>query len=233
MQMLNQKRVNNKKIKKSHLLIIGSLLVFFGVGILLWNHLLVIRNLVYSDMMLLISDSIADAEEVIDNIPDVEILPSDTPLPNEEENVISPSQEIPQPPVINYDKYLGVLEIPGISLKRGFYGLDSQYNNIQYNVTMVNGSTMPDVVNGNLILMAHSGDAYISYFAYLHRLSIGSDIYITYNKIKYHYKLVNVYDVEKNGTVSIVRNYDKTTLTLITCTKDDSTKQTVYIAELI
>ena len=27
---------------------------------------------------------------------------------------------------------------------------------------------MPDVENGNLILMAHSGDAYISFFAYLY-----------------------------------------------------------------
>lgn len=232
MQMLNQRKVNNKIVKKSHLLIIGSLLVFLGISVLLWNHLLVLKEAIYSEMMLLISDSISQKEEIIEDIPEVEVLPGDDPSLSEgfEEK---PPVVNPEPPVINYDKYLGVLEIPRISLKRGFYGLDSRYNDIQYNVTLVNGSTMPDVDRGNLILMAHSGDAYISYFAYLYKLNIGSDIYVTYNKVKYHYKLVNIYDVLKDGTVSIIRNYDKTTLTLITCTKDDSTKQTVYIAELV
>lgn len=183
-------------------------------------------------MMLLISDSISQKEEIIEDIPEVEVLPGDdSSLSGSVEEV--PPVVNPEPPVINYDKYLGVLEIPRISLKRGFYGLDSRYNDIKYNVTLVNGSTMPDVDRGNLILMAHSGDAYISYFAYLYKLNVGSDIYVTYNKVKYHYKLVNIYDVLKDGTVSIIRNYDKTTLTLITCTKDDSTKQTVYIAELV
>lgn len=235
MQMLNQKKVNNKKFKKSHLLLFGSLLVFLGVLAISWNYLLVIKSGIYSDMMILISDNYVNSnDEIYEDIPNVEELPNDS---SNTEEVVPPVTENPiekpKPPVINYDKYLGVLEIPRISLKRGFYGLSSPHNNIEENVTLVAGSKMPDVDKGNLILMAHSGDAYISFFAFLHKLNIGSDIYVTYNKVKYHYKLVNKYDVLKDGTVSIVRNYDKTTLTLITCTKDDATKQTVYIAELV
>ena len=64
-------------------------------------------------------------------------------------------------------------------------------------------------------------------------MQIGNDVYITYHGKKYHYQIVNIYDVEKTGTVKIQRNYDKTTLTLITCTKNDDTKQTIYIAELV
>ena len=231
MQMLNQQKVSNKVIKKSQKLIFGSFLVFIGIIYLSWNHLLVLREKVYSDMMLLISDSLTKNEEVIDDVPNVDILPSD----NNNENVspTEPADEPYVPPVIDYSKYLGVLEIPRISLKRGFYDVDSKYNDIQYNVSVVRGSPMPDVEKGNLILMAHSGDAYISFFAYLYRLKLGNDIYVTYNGQKYHYKLVNIYDVPKNGSVSIVRNYDATTLTLITCTKDNSTSQTVYIAELV
>ena len=44
---------------------------------------------------------------------------------------------------------------------------------------------------------------------------------------------MDIYYVEKNGLVLIKRDVEKTTLTLITCTKDDDTSQTVYIAELV
>ena len=57
--------------------------------------------------------------------------------------------------------------------------------------------------------------------------------YITHKGTKYSYKIVNIYNVEKNGRVTIYRNYDKTTLTLITCTKNNDASQTVYIAELV
>lgn len=134
---------------------------------------------------------------------------------------------------IDYSKYLGVLEIPRIGLKRGFYGVGSRYNNIQYNVTMVNGSSLPDQVNGNTILMAHSGDAYISYFAFLYKLEIGNYAYITYGGNRYTYQLVNRYDVPKIGVVNIVRDENKTCLTLITCTKDNDSLQTVYILEQV
>jgi LPXTG-site transpeptidase (sortase) family protein len=92
---------------------------------------------------------------------------------------------------------------------------------------------MPDEVNGNLILMAHSGDAYISYFAYLYKLNIGDDAYVTYAGNKYHYQIVNIYEVPKIGVVSMDRNKERTTLTMITCTKDNDYTQTIYIAELV
>ena len=134
---------------------------------------------------------------------------------------------------VDYSKYLGVLEIPKIGLKRGFYNVGSRYNNIQYNVTMVEGSDLPDVVNGNLILMAHSGDAYISYFAYLYRLNIGDSVYVIYNGVKYHYQIVNIYNVPKTGLARVIRNHAKTTLTMFTCTKNDDYSQTFYISELV
>ncbi len=223
MQMQNQENLNKKKrkVKKSHLLLIGSLLVFVGVLVLSYNHLLLLKNQVFSDMLISMSDvdSTDDGKKTEQlEVPTVDNV-SDGTVYKEES--------------IDYNKYLGVIEIPKIGLKRGFYNTNSRYNNIEYNVTLVKGSTMPDVANGNLILMAHSGDAYISYFAYLYRLNIGDSAYITYRGNKYKYNIVNIYNVDKNGKVSIYRNYDKTTLTLITCTKNDDTKQTVYILELV
>ena len=224
MQMLNRQKTNKKHIRKSHLLVFGSFLVFLGIVLVSWNHLMVIKNIVFSDMQIAISDRIPNntTGEVVIETPNAEEI--NTPDPSEEDR--------PQI-VVNYDKYLGVLTIPKIGLKRGFYGLDSKLNSIDHNVTMVKGSALPNVSNSNLILMAHSGNTYLGFFAYLYQLQIGNDAYITYNRKDYHYKLVNISNVPKDGRVKIVRDYSKTTLTLITCTKDDLSSQTVYIFELV
>lgn len=206
-------------------MMIGSLLVFIGAISLSWNYLLKMKDAIYSDMKIAMMGDVS--EEKPTNITNNYV--TDTPIADNVGSENAPVKEY----VVDYSKYLGVLEIPKIGLKRGFYNIGSKYNNIQYNVAMVEGSTLPDVVNGNLILMAHSGDAYISYFAYLYKLNIGDYAYVTYNGRKYQYQIVNIYDVVKNGIVRIQRNYEKTSLTLVTCTKNNDYSQTVYIAELV
>lgn len=217
--MQNLLKAKNK-IKKSHILVFGSLLVFIGIISLSWNYLLKMRDEVYSEMKIAMMDVVNEVTS------DKQIVSA--PEANNVEGIGENTYY-----EIDYSKYLGVLEIPKIGLKRGFYNVGSRYNNIEYNVTMVEESTLPDVVNGNLILMAHSGDAYISYFAYLWRLNVGDMAHVTYAGQTYTYQIVNIYQVEKNGIVSIRRNYDRTTLTLITCTKDNDYTQTVYIAEFV
>ena len=44
-------------------------------------------------------------------------------------------------------------------------------------------------------------------------------------------KLVKTYQVEKTGKIAIYRDYNKKTITLITCTHDDLTKKSIYIFE--
>ena len=91
---------------------------------------------------------------------------------------------------------------------------------------------MPDVKNGNLIIAAHSGNSYISYFKNLYKLSNDDVAYVYFNNIKYTYKVAGKYDVEKTGKVVIHRDNKKNTLTLITCSQTDKSKQIVYILEL-
>jgi len=212
------KRIKN--MKRSHKLLIGSLLIFISILMFSWNYLARMRDTVFSDMKI----------AMMGIIPSNNSNDEATPLNNNtQEHFVEDSGNY----TIDYSKYLGVLEIPKIGLKRGFYSTDSKYNNINYNVTLVEGSNLPDVSQGNLILMAHSGDSYISYFAYLYRLSVGDDCYVTYNGVNYHYVIVDIYDVNKIGVVSIKRDKSKNTLTMITCTKDNDYLQTVYIAELV
>ena len=221
MSMLKNKRDSNnnkKNLMKSQILLFGSLLVFLGVSILSFNYFYEIRNEVFSDMLIRLSD-VEKTEKV-----------SDVPVTQEVKKKKKKKSQTTYK--IDYSKYLGVLRIPKIGLKRGFYGTDSKYNNIEYNVTLLKGSDLPDVVNGNLILIAHSGDAYISYFRYLYKLKKGDLAYVTYNGVEYKYKITNIYKARKTGVVTVKRNYNKTTLTLITCTKDNDKTQTIYIAEL-
>ena len=129
------------------------------------------------------------------------------------------------------DEYIGILEIKKIKLKRGFYSIDSNKNNVDKNIMVINSSDMPDVNLGNLILASHSGNSNISYFKNLDKLEIGDIASIYYLKNKYDYKLVNYYEVDKIGVVQIIKNNDVNCLTLITC-KKNTNKQLVFIFEL-
>ena len=82
------------------------------------------------------------------------------------------------------------------------------------------------------MLAGHSGSGRVSYFRKLDKLSQDDEVSIFYNGSEYKYKVVNQYDIEKNGTANIVRNAEKNTLTLITC-RHNTNKQIVIICELV
>lgn len=128
--------------------------------------------------------------------------------------------------------YIAILEIPTISLKRGLVSPDSLYNNVNYNIQIIDHSTMPDIVNGNFILASHNGASYISFFKNLYKLNINDKIYIYYQGYKYEYSLSEIYDTPKDGKIEIYRDHDKTTITLITCKKNTKDTQVVYIGYL-
>lgn len=131
------------------------------------------------------------------------------------------------------ENYIGVLEIPKINLKRGFYDLNSKKNDVNKNIQMIETSLLPDVKASNLILASHSGNSKISFFKNIYKLDIQDIAYVYYNNIKYAYELVDKYDVEKDGTVEIKRNKSQTNLTLITCDKKNKHLQNVYIFKLL
>ena len=213
----------NKKnnIRRSQILTFGSFIILVGVIVLLFGHLQVLKEEVYESVRLSLLDSVDNtSEEVVDDTKDI------TNKSEEQTTTEETKKEY------NYN-YLGYLEIPKIGLKRGFLSKESKYNNIDYNVTVSEQANYPDEA-GNFILMAHSGDAYISYFRYLYKLEIGNYAYVTYKGVKYKYQLVKIEEQNKTGLVAIHRpRYDVNGLTLITCTKDSDTLQSIYIFELV
>lgn len=205
------KREQLIKLVASFIFLIGS---FMYIGRIAYNYYVELRD--YNKAQEFLNIGKEEVEEIKLDIDEEEIKEQ----PKQEEKKTS-----------NYN-YIGVLEIPKINIKRGFLNIKDKGNNVNKNLQVIKGSDMPNVKNGNLIIAAHSGNSYISYFKNLYKLSNEDVAYVYFNNIKYTYKVVGKYDAEKSGKVTIHRDNKKNTLTLITCSQTDKTKQIVYILEL-
>ncbi len=150
----------------------------------------------------------------------------------EEENIISDSDTGVPDVSVDPNQYIGTLIIDKIGFNKGFYPKESELNDVEKNLLLVKESDYPNVPKGNLIIAGHSGDSWKSFFNDLYKLSIGDTAKVVYNNKTYTYKFVNIYKAPKVGNISIYRNQNRTTLTLVTCTNFDSTTQTIYIGEL-
>lgn len=129
------------------------------------------------------------------------------------------------------DSYISVLEIPKINLKRGLYEIKNPLNDVNKNIEINPKSNMPNIEKGNFILEAHSGLSLTSYFNNLEKLTKGDVINVYYGNVIYKYLIDSFYDIDKTGKALIKRDYNKTTVTLITCKKNEN-KQIVYIGYL-
>lgn len=196
----------------------GVILIISGIPLLLSNYIKEKRDVVFSQMNLALSE--INMSEITNN--EVE-----EPIAEE------PAEEVKEDNNYTYEEYLGILDIPKINLYKGFYSKTSSLNNVKFNLFVLKESDYPDVVNGNLIIAGHSGNYNNSYFANLYMLDLEDTITVHYQGRDYTYKITKIYNEEKTGTVRILRNRNKTSLTLITCTKDDDYHQTIYIAELM
>ena len=133
---------------------------------------------------------------------------------------------------INKDNYIGILEIPAINLRKGFYNIDNKNNNVNKNIQVLEKSSMPDEENSFLAIAGHSGNGRKSFFKDLYKLNINDEIIIYYKNNEYFYKINNIYEEDKDGTIEIKKdNYSKIILT--TCNQKDKTKQIIIEAFLI
>lgn len=197
------------KITNRIIVTIAFALIILGFCILFYDYICGKIDKVYEDFNV---DAFVEVEaEEVEEVEQSEVVKEITETPKEE--------------------YLGLLEIDKIELSRGFYSKDSELNNVNRNIMILKESDYPDKKNGNVILVAHSGSSYLGYFKNLYKLQKNDTAKLTYKDKTYNYKITDIYYENKDGDVAIYRNTDKSTLTLITCTKDDDTKQTVYILE--
>ena len=212
----NKKLNNNKRISPNTVALIGAFVITIGGFFSFYNFISDKKLLAYDYM----NDQIySENETEIYNVNTTEVESTD-----EDKQTDQTYTDI--------ESYIGYLEIPKIKFRRGFYNIDSSLNTVEANIEIIQGSVLPNVTNGNLIIAGHSGTGWKAFFKDLYKLEIGDEANVTYGGLTYRYKITNIYQEPNTGKVSIKRNHDKTTLTLITCTKDDSSTQTIYIAEL-
>ena len=123
------------------------------------------------------------------------------------------------------------VRIPKININKNLYSVNSKNNTVDKNIQILKESNMPDEVNGNFILAAHSGFSSIAYFHNLHKLKIGDEVFVNYLNNDYKYIISDKYDVLKTGKVSIKRDKNRSTITMITCKGED--KQLVIVGYLV
>ena len=218
--MLKRKTKNNNQ-RKSQLFIVGSFLIIVGIEIL--GGKIVNNYLDKKQEQDLINDFYEQQEEYVVDVPvmEEELVKEEVAEQEEKKETTTPT--------INY---IAVIKIPKIGLEKGLASKGSYWNNVNRNIEILSESDMPDVDKGNVILASHSGNSSISYFRKLNKLQNDDIVSIVYNGKEYKYKMVNSYEIEKNGYAHIVRNAEKSTLTLITC-KHNTDKQIVIICELV
>jgi len=198
-----------KRKNKSWLYIIGSLIFLCGAGLIFYDY--------YSEKKINMQE-----QEAIEEFYEEERITDSIEEPQKIE-------EVEEQTKVNY---IAILKIPKIKLERGLVEPSSYLNNVKYNLQWIDGSSMPDQVNGNVIIAGHSGSARVSYFRKLDQLVIGDSVSIDYKNKTYNYKVVDIYDIEKTGTAEIIKNKNTTTLTLITC-RHNTNKQIVIICEMV
>lgn len=214
------------RLTKKQTISLGVIMAMVGLLLISFSYINKKINMAYDTMNIMLLES-EQPEHFDANREEEE--PSALPTSNPTSAATPNPTKKPAP--VNY--YIGTLEIPKISFKRGFTKKDSSFNNVNKNITVLNASDYPDKKNGNFILAAHSGNSSVAYFANLYKLQKGDEAIVTYKDRRYTYQIVNIYLEPKVGKVAIYRDKNVDTLTLITCTKDDDKHQTIYIAERI
>ena len=129
----------------------------------------------------------------------------------------------------NYDekyRYEALLEIPSLNIKRGILDIESKYNKAKYNIELIKEN------ENTIVLAAHNGNNYNSYFGKLPNLELGDEIKYYKDGTMYSYIYSDNYEIKKDGYADLYHKNDKKTIILITCKNNTSDAQVVYIGYL-
>lgn len=209
--MESQKVKNQRKNKRySFIIALGISLLFFSATYFIYDHYEKQRQDIEDTEKI---EEFFEVEETTEEVEQEEVV---------EEKTVQQKQE----------NYIGILEIPKIKLKRGLVDKNSSSNNVNKNIYTVKETTFPDErINSHIILAAHSGNSYVSFFKNLTKLSMKDQVYLYYKGTKYIYEISDRYEIKKTGKAEL-KLTNASDITLISCISGTD-KQVVYVATLI
>lgn len=123
------------------------------------------------------------------------------------------------------------LNIDEIDFKGDIYSKDSNLNNIEKNIIIMDESDYPDKEGGIVIIGGHSGIGKYAYFKFLNKLNINDLVELTYNNETYNYHVINIYLDPKDGSIGINNYNNKNMLILYTCNPGDKENYLVIACE--
>ena len=121
-----------KTKNKSWLIVIGSLIFLTGIGLISYDYL---SNKKIDEQETTMLEEFYEVEEEIESIEEPQEI-----------------EKVKEQVKVNY---IAVLKIPKIGLERGLVDPNSYLNNVNYNLEWLDGSSMPDQENGNVIIAGH------------------------------------------------------------------------------
>lgn len=141
-------------------------------------------------------------------------------------SIKSQNNKLVSTPNIKEEQPIGTLIINKININKPLYQLSSTKNNIEENITILDGSIEPNKENSIMFIAAHSGTSKIAFFNNLNQLQINDEIILYYNNVKYLYAVKNIWETKKDGNIEIIKD-TRNQLILTTCSTTSKTKQLI------
>lgn len=124
------------------------------------------------------------------------------------------------------DESIGTLIIEKINLYKNLYPTSSSKNNIEQNVTILEYSEEPNILNSIMFIAAHSGTGRLAYFKNLNKLQKGDIIKLNYKNNNYIYQIKDIWEIEKTGQITVEKE-NNTQLVLTTCSPNKDNYQLI------
>lgn len=124
-----------------------------------------------------------------------------------------------------------IIEIPKINLRKHFLTKDIKEPVV--GIVVFSNYGRPNIKNSNTIIGAHSGSGINAYFNDLNELEINDIVYLYYYNELYKYIIVNKYEIIETDLQPLNNVYYKSTLTLLTCKKNNNKYRLVLVGELV
>lgn len=129
---------------------------------------------------------------------------------------------------VRKEEYFLTLSIPKIGFSKGVYNINSDFNDISYNVKLLEYSSVDRQL---FFFAAHSGIGDNCYFNDLVDLERGDFVFVQLNDSELCYVVENIFLIDKDGTFEFV-DVDNS-LFLITCSLIDKDKQLIVRGVLV